>query len=141
MPSVKQVIAEIQLAPDLPPSHKAKAVQIIRDAEERLKLKRPNMPRRIVQARGLVTLGEWEEKHGPLMPVYIKSWIVKNKLSPGMIDALIREFREDMLSKGKQYADFALAFQNYMRKGWLSKKLPECVLKQQTHMDNRGVTL
>lgn len=147
MPSMKQIIAEIQLAADLPSNHKAKAVQIIRDAEERLRLKTaPNRMRNIKNAKGLVELAEWERVYGTLCTNMIADWVKQVGLCPIMVQKMITEFRDEMMAKGKTYADFARAFHVYMRKGYLSKKLMDCTLSrspytQQVVLDNKGVNL
>lgn len=146
MPSIQQIIAEIQLAPDLPPNHKVKAVQIIRDAEQRLKLKGVNSKPRKPSGKNLMTLQEWEEQYGLLQPVNMTGWAASKKLCPRMLADMISEFRTEMMAKGKQYANFKMAFQTYLAKGYLSKTITACMLerspyKTQTTLDNRGVTL
>lgn len=147
MPSIKQIIAEIQLAYDLPQGHKVKAVQIIRDAEERLRAKKaPNLMRNIKNAKGLVELGEWERIYGTLCTNMMAEWIKQCGLCPIIVQKMIIEFRDEMLAKGKTYADFARAFHVYLRKGYLSRKLMDCTLArspftQHVVLDNKGVNL
>lgn len=146
MPSIKQIIAEIQASDTLPPSHKVKVVQIIRDAEERLKLKVTSQPRKVKNAKGLVTLEEWEVAHGRLGIDHVIAWVNATKLCPRMIAAMIDEFRREMMAKGKQYANFKMAFQTYLGKGWLSKPITLCTLersefKSQTFIQTKGVSL
>lgn len=147
MPSIKQVIAEIQLAPDLPPAHIAKAVQIIRDAEERLKNKGlSSRPRKITGAKNLVILSEWEAEKGKLCADMMLGWLRGHGLCPSMIEEMIEEFRGEMFAKGKQYANFKAAFITYLNKGYLSKRLEQCKLERSPHynrttLDKRGVTL
>lgn len=146
MSSIKQIIAEIQLAADLPPSHKAKAVQIIRDAEERLKLKAPAAPRKITNARNLMTIEEWEQIHSPDPYHRLFNWIRNSQLCPKVVGNMLEEFRVEMRAKGKQYANFRMAFQTYLTKGYLSKKITECTLenspfKHGTVVHTKGVNL
>lgn len=146
MPSIQQVIAEIQLASDLPPHHITKAVQIIRDAENRLKLKGVTGRPRKATGKNLVTLQEWEEANAKLSIVQLADWIEARKLCHLMVSDMVLEFRGEMIAKGKQYANFKAAFITYMNKGYLSKRIDACTLqrspyKQQTVIDSRGVTL
>lgn len=146
MPSIQQIIAEIQLAQDLPPNHITKAIQIIRDAEQRLKIKGVASRPRKATGKNLVTLQEWEAKHATLSIVMMPDWIETHKLCYLMVSDMISEFRGEMIAKGKQYANFKAAFMTYLAKGYLSKKMDACTLersphKQQTVIDRRGVTL
>lgn len=148
MASIQQIIAEIQLATDLPPGHIAKAIQIIRDAENRLKLKSQNSkPRKVSNGKNLVTLEIWEQEGGwQRTAKSIKDWVERYGLCPKMTEEMLDEFRREMISKGKQYANFAMAFQTYLRKGYLSKNMFACMLERspytnKTILDKRGVTL
>lgn len=147
MPSLQQIIAEIQLSPDLIDAHKERVVRIIREAEQRLRIKAaPNKPRNIKNAKGLVTLDEWERIYGTLCTNTMPAWIRQNSLCPIMVQKMITEFRDEMLAKGKTYADFARAFHTYLRKGYLSKRLSGCTLERSpfTHrvvVDTKGVNL
>lgn len=146
MPSIQQIIAEIQLAPDLPPNHKAKAVQIIREAEQRLKLKGVSSKPRKAAGKNLVLLDEWEREHGTLASSMMLDWIESHQLCRQMVKQMIVEFRDEMLAKGKQYANFKAAFITYLAKGYLSKPITACTLsrspfKNGTTIDHRGVTL
>lgn len=141
MPSIQQIIAEIQLAQDLPPNHKVKVVQIIRDAEQRLKLKGVKSRPRKASGKNLVTIQEWEEKNGPLRAYMMESWMKAHNLRYEAVADLIDEFCAEMASKGKEYANFKAAFMTYLAKGYLSKTMVSCVKKQTTHIDTRGVTL
>ena len=146
MPSIQQIIAEIQLAPDLPPNHIAKAVQIIRDAEQRLKLRGAvNRPRK-ASGKNLVTLQEWEKQHGLLSIVMMTDWIDAHKLCYLAVGDMVDEFRGEMIAKGKQYANFKAAFMTYLAKGYLSKRMEACTLERspyttQTRIDKRGGNL
>lgn len=146
MPSIQQIIAEIQLAPDLPPNHKTKAVQIIRDAEQRLKLKGLTSRPRKASGKNLVTLQEWEGNHGTLTSAMMEEWIGRLKLCRKMVSSMVDEFRGEMIAKGKQYANFKAAFMTYLAKGYLSKPITACTLERSAHRtdtttDRRGVTL
>ena len=142
MPSIQQIIAEIQLAPDLPPNHKVKAVQIIRDAEQRLKLKGVNSKPRKPSGKGLVALEDWEAADGWQKSQHgMAAWIDRHHLDSNTVNEMVDEFRREMKAKGKQYANFAMAFQTYLRKGYLSKPMTACVKKENTHIDRKGVTL
>ena len=147
MSSIQQIIAEIQLAPDLPPNHKFKAVQIIRDAEQRLKLKGVTSRPRKPSGKNLMLLQEWEEQHqAPLSIVMLTSWMDERKLCYLTVGDMVEEFRGEMIAKGKQYANFKAAFMTYLTKGYLSKPLSACTIEQSkykahTTVDKRGGTL
>lgn len=146
MPSIQQVIAEIQLAPDLPANHITKAVQIIRDAEQRLKLKGAVSRPRKASGKNLVTLQEWEYTHSKLSIVMMAPWIESNRFCHLVISDMVEEFRGEMIAKGKQYANFKAAFMTYLTKGYLSKKIDACAIerspyKHKTVIDSRGVNL
>lgn len=147
MPSIQQVVAEIQLAADLPPAHIAKAIQIIRDAENRLKLKGAiSRPRKITGVKNLVTLQAWEKEFGTLRAHMMEDWLTRHKLCYDAVAAMVDEFRGEMTAKGKQYVNFKAAFMTYLNKGYLSKTLDACTLarsayKSQTIIDSRGVNL
>lgn len=147
VPSIKQVIAEIQLDEALPIQHRDKVVRIIREAEQRVLLRRPDRPRGITGARGLMTLIEWELKVGSkLSTSMMAEWVVAHKLDPIMITKMIEEFRGDMLAKGKMYANFERAFHTYLRKGYLTQKFMNCTLEHspftsRTVVNNKGVDL
>lgn len=148
MPSIKQIIAEIQLAATLGPNQKSFVVQAIRDAEQRLTLKLIGTKvRKISNAKGLVTLEAWETGRGKeLHYTDLTAWIAKHRLCEFSVRMMIEEFRAEMQAKGKQYADFSRAFNVYLTKGYLSKKMSDCTIerspyRQQTVIDKRGVNL
>lgn len=94
----------------------------------------------------LLTLQDWEVQTGAqLNASMISSWCREKGLFHPVITDLIGEFRLEMMSKDKQYADFAKAFQTYLTKGYLSKTLAyaqELSRKQQdTQIHSRGVNL
>lgn len=127
MPSIKQVIAEIQLAP-IPDHHKRYIAKQIEEALQRLSLKLTSKTRKVSNAKGLTTLPVWEGFNGILTAHDIGSWIEQRQLCRRMVGQMILEFRDEMLAKGKQYANFKMAFQTYLTKGYLSKKLSDCSL-------------
>lgn len=142
MPSIKQIIAEIQLAQDLGPNQKQFTVRAIRDAEQRLKLKAPSAPRKITNAKGLVTLQAWEAaRDKELHYTDLTDWIEKHQLDEFQVRLMIEEFRAEMMAKGKQYANFKMAFQTYVTKGYLSKRIDQLRRKDITVVEKRGLTL
>lgn len=95
---------------------------------------------RRVKSNNLFTLQEWEDLTGqPLHSSMITGWIVKKALCPFTIANLIEEFRLEMLSKNKQYADFKATFQTYLNKGYLSKKFPEVLWMNSPHRKQDNV--
>jgi hypothetical protein len=103
--------------------------------------KKPRAPK----VRNTMTLMQWEEKQGKRLDVrHMLEWVEKNQYSIPVIHQLIEEFRIDMLSKGKEYACFRAAFQNYFNKGYLSIKPDSPRIKRSDcdiTFDRRGATL
>ena len=121
-------------------------MQIIRDAEQRLRLKNVIGRPRKASGKNLVTLQEWEAKHTPLSIVMMVEWMDRLKLCPLMIGDMVDEFRGEMIAKGKQYANFKAAFMTYLAKGYLSKQITACTIdrspyRTKTTIDSRGVVL
>lgn len=145
MATVRQLITEIRLHPQMNDKQKAYVEDLLVWAEARVKKAQLEKQRtsvmRTAHGSKLLLLEEWEAKHGLLTIEDIETWVVKRKLDPQIIGMLIEEFRTDMKSKDKRYADFACAFQNYLNRGYLSKPLSMCGRTQYTTMDKRGVTL
>lgn len=78
---------------------------------------------RHVRAKSLQTLQQWETANGHRLQLSdLIFWVESKGYSIPVINELIEEFRAEMVSKGKHYADFAAAFQVYLRKGYLSVK-------------------
>lgn len=79
---------------------------------------------KINKKSSLITLQEWEAAQGcALNGSMISSWCREKGLYHPTITRLLEEFRIEMMSKGKQYADFKAAFQTYLTKGYLSLTL------------------
>lgn len=83
--------------------------------------------KKINKKKAVMLLAEWEDlpENGRLRVELIDKWILQAKLDRRSVHQLIEEFRVDMGSKGKMYADFKLAFMNYLMKGWLSKRMDQ----------------
>lgn len=88
------------------------------------------------------TLQEWESFHSaPLNVQMMATWISSNGYCPVLIGKLIGEFRIEMMSKDKRYADFKLAFMNYLNKGYLSKRAEQVLLATSPHRTQSGTTV
>lgn len=87
----------------------------------------------------LMTLTVWEAKNGPLAWPMLRDWATHKKLCPKTVEELVDEFRREMLSKGKEYADFVATFQTYLNKGYLSKKLPQVLWINSPYRKQEGV--
>lgn len=107
-------------------------------------VKEPKAPK-VKKTSLAMTLMQWEEKQGKrLDPRHMLEWIERNKYDIAVMVQLVEEFRIDMLSKGKEYADFRMAFQNYFNKGYLSIKPDSPRVKRVdtgTSFDRRGFSL
>lgn len=105
-----------------------------------------NLPaeKRITRVRtksALITLLAWEGLRGrPLEPVDVRAWILRKKLCPFLIQGLIEEFRAEMISKSKEYADFAMTFQTYLNKSYLSKTFTQTLWVNSPYNKQEGVT-
>lgn len=131
-----KVVAAVQIA-----LQRAKVI----DAEGK-----PPRKIRTPKAKNLMTLPQWEAKvYGPLNVGIMDTWSTQKGLCKRLLAELIEEFRTEMVSKNKEYADFSAAFKTYLNKGYLSKTLEQAklanspyagtVYKDQEH--NRGVRI
>lgn len=146
MATVKQVLAAISQDGTLGPNQKRFVTEAIQRAETWCKLQAGPKPRKITNAKNLVSLEEWEATNSRLCVELIDDWVTKNRLCPIMIGQMIAEFRGEMAMRGKQYANFRMAFVTYLQKGYLSKSLAACTLerstfKQGTVIHTKGVAL
>lgn len=103
---------------------------------------------RKVKAKDLCSLEDWEARIARLDHRMMAHWIEDAQFCPALIQEMIEEFRIDMISKNKQYANFKSAFQSYILKGYLSKKIGQLKLgnspyrdKSATQIFTRGVNL
>ena len=68
------------------------------------------------------TLAEWEKEIGSeLCFAQLAKWAKEARAGEAEITALISEFREKVMARGNQYADFVAAFKVWLRNGYLSK--------------------
>lgn len=101
---------------------------------------------RITKSPKLMSLPEWEQQNGMLSIIPMMGWVRDKKLNANQVRELINEFRIEMTGKGKPYANFVAAFQTYLTKGWLSKKIEQIVEKSPadkygTQTSTRGANL
>lgn len=146
MATVKQVLAAISQDGTLGPNQKRFVIEAIDRASIWIGMTQ-NKPKKITNAKNLKTLEEWEEDDGWInQSTSMGEWIDRGKLCPNMINMMLVEFREMMRANGKQYANFAMAFRVYLRKGYLSKSMESCTLerstfKQSTVVHTKGIEL
>jgi|GEM_PF-4786898 len=142
MATIKQVLAAISQDGTLGPNQKRFVTEAVIRAQTWVDLNAPRTPRKVTNAKNLVTLQEWEAVNGQLAPSQMVKWIMDNKLDLRMLSAMVGEFRQEMLAKGKQYANFKAAFQTYLAKGYLSKTFTQCcAVAQGTVLHTKGVNL
>lgn len=84
-------------------------------------------PRVARKAKVEMTLKEWEAQNGQLVFSMVEQWAKQKGFCPELLRQLVEEFRLEMTSKSKLYADFKATFQTYLNKGYLSLK-PQQVL-------------
>lgn len=142
MATVKQVLAAISQDGTLGPNQKRFVTEAIQRAETWCKLQDGPKPRKISNAKNLMTLHEWEDREGKFLSAYMMvDWLKQNSMSMTAVAPLVEEFRQEMLAKGKQYANFKMAFQTYLTKGYLSKTMEQCKSQSQTIIHTKGVNL
>lgn len=95
-------------------------------------------PRVARKARVEMTLREWEATHGELRYEMFHQWVVQKQFCPTLVAKLVEEFRIEMASKAKLYADFKYTFQNYLNKGYLSLKPNQVLLVNSPHAPSVG---
>lgn len=95
-------------------------------------------PRVARKAKVEMTLEEWEAIHGLLSIEPLMGWVSQKTFCPVLVRELLQEFRIDQQSKGKLYADFRATFQNYVNKGYLSKKPDQLLLVNSPHAPKVG---
>lgn len=123
---------------DLSPIQKQKIRELLhrhqKPAEKKHKI-------RTVKSKDLYSLQEWEERIGRLDPRMMMRWIDQHQLCPKLIADLVEEFRMEMVSKGKKYANFKATFQVYLLKGYLSKKMGQVLLANSPHKGNSATQI
>lgn len=143
MATVKQVLAAISQDGTLGPNQKRFVTEAIQRAETWCKLQEGSKPRKITNAKGLVTLEQWEEINSSLAfpRNNVMGWARSKSLDPDKVMSMVHEFRHEMQAKGKQYANFRMAFITYLTKGYLSLKLSQCHREDTTTIQTRGISL
>lgn len=143
MATIKQVLAAISQDGTLGPNQKRFVTGAIQRAETWCQLQTGPKPHKITNTKNLKTLPEWEATHGTLDSYCFVNWIKEKGFCENVIKEMLEEFKGDMTAKGKQYADFCAAFKTYLTKGYLSKKLTECVKPAYsgTIIQRKGISL
>lgn len=103
----------------------------------------PKKPR-VPKVSNAVTLQQWETAQGKRLDIRMMiDWLDRHNYAIDTMAMLVEEFRTDMISKDKPYADFRAAFQNYFNKGYLSIKpdSPRVKRASVTTLDRRGFSL
>jgi hypothetical protein len=134
--SVREVLDELRYGKGLtlPQSQRDVTDQTIVRIVNYLKAKKGAKqvtPRAARKSSQLMTLEQWEKSvvYGPLDVPLIDTWATRSNLCKRQLAELIEEFRTEMIAKNKHYADFAAAFNVYLNKGYLSKKLEQIKLR------------
>jgi hypothetical protein len=145
MATIKQVVEEIRNS-KLSPDSKKQTIRIINLAVERIEEKKAETIRtpKAKASKTAITLQEWETAQGKRLDIRMMiDWLDRNNYAIDTMAQLVEEFRTDMISKAKPYADFRAAFQNYFNKGFLSIKpdSPRVKRASATTLDRRGFSL
>lgn len=142
MATVKQVLAAISQDGLLGPNQKRFVTEAVKRAELWINVSTPAKPRKITNAKNLMTLHDWEERNFTLnVPHHLFHWAKSRGLDLNILEDMVEEFRGEMNAKGKQYADFVATFQTYLRKGYLSKNMEQCRNQGQTVIHSKGINL
>jgi len=93
-----------------------------------------------------ISLAAWEKNIGAeLCPQMMKKWLQENRISEMVAKDLVTDFRERVGASGTLFADFTLAFQNWLRRGFLMLTLDAArarsAKQQAVHTYDRGVHL
>lgn len=87
-----------------------------------------------------VNLDTWEKQAGsPLCIQQMQKWISTEELCPVLVASMIKEFRDSVRAGDNHYANFVLAFRVWVVRGYLSKKLPQLLLKNSPHKPGNQV--
>lgn len=92
--------------------------------------------RKNIYTKKQMTLQQWEDSPEigcNLNYSMFSNWVREKGYCPVLVSQLIDEFRIDMISKGKAYADFRAAFQTYLTKDFLSKTSIQTLLVNSPH--------
>lgn len=133
--SVRELLHELNrgVGTRLITEERLRVARIIEGLERAVKAKKLEAPKKIRNTKTkakLYTLEEWEKLWcGKLDVALMGTWATRNNLCKRQLAQLIEEFRIEMISKAKQYADFKAAFQVYLTKGYLSKKIDQVRLR------------
>jgi hypothetical protein len=122
---------------------KETGVSKIMDMVEEAMKPEPKAPR-VAKPKHVMSLQEWETRQGKRLDArQMITWIDEKNYDIGVMVYLVEEFRTDMISKAKPYANFIAAFQNYFNKGYLSIKPdnPRVKRASATTLDRRGFSL
>lgn len=143
MPTIRQVLAVIRADQTLGPNRKSFLIDQIGSYALKAQNQLDSQPKKIRNVKTttqLVTIDQWEAHKGDLEQ-RLQSWAMSQNLAMTTYLQMVSEFRTEMRAKGKVYADFAMAFQTYMRKGYLSKTLEQCKSQAATTIQTRGISL
>ena len=92
-----------------------------------------------------VLIADWEAKNGKLAVPMMRPWIDGNQLDPAKVHAMIVEFRDRMAANGNLYADFVAAFKDWLRRGFLTRKMEQCRVDKIAHatldLSTKGLSL
>lgn len=137
--SVTELLAEINNGTHYTdsPDTRIRLNKIIRLMESKVIERKLSAPKKIRNPKTkakLYTLEEWEKLWcGKLDVPLMDTWATEKNLCKRQLAQLIEEFRTEMISKNKMYADFKAAFQVYLTKGYLSKKMDQIKAPAQTN--------
>lgn len=132
--SVRELLEELNYGKGLtlPESQRKVTNDTIVRVMTYLKAKKASKPKKIRNPSTpskLYTLQEWEALWcGPLNVQLMDTWATEKVLCKRQLAQLIEEFRTEMMAKNKMYADFKAAFQVYLTKGYLSKRIDQVKL-------------
>lgn len=132
--SIKELIQEINYGHGAIQSslYRERLTQAILRYARFVEEKKAAKPKKIrtTKAPNLLSLSQWEAQVGGQLSIgMLTGWTNAKRLDSKEVAQLIEEFRTEMVSKNKLYADFKAAFQTYLTKGYLSKTLAQVAWK------------
>ncbi len=140
MASVKEIAEHFRDNTKFDARQKAFFIKLLYDTASAIDSAKVSRPKRLRSPKDgkLMTLNQWEATHGVLSIGDVERWAISKKLNLARVRDLIEEFRTEMVSKNKQYADFGAAFKVYLTKGYLSQTLEYARMQQYKAGDVRN---
>jgi len=146
-PKMGQLVSSPKITPEAVPNLTGSSPKLGNPPAPPIKINLKEPKGTIKKKSEMISLADWEMKIGSKLCVQMLSdWIKEKGAGATQIAELIEEFRLEMQSKDKRYADFKTTFQVWLTKGYLSKTLAQvCTAGRrpsgEVQMFDKGVAL